>query len=296
MHLPTAALTALTALCFSSVASAAEMTAEMEGDRRYYGFGGVNYGIVHFFDGAKPDKGETEIPLNGQGGNQSIGSEFLLRVDDSNWFLGYAIAIQGGAAFTRQLSVFNTNKTTKSDACYGEQCYGLVETTYVDVLHIPLEANTAYVIDAGRFNFWGSGGPSLHIAKFTAYNSANAVQVLDRKGGDDPSNNTSTSAISELEGRSRKYGVGFQIGTGVGVELGSLPKIGGRWGLTLSGKFQYVQEMKMRLQGKYQFQEYLLDGSECPDNLCPNEKRSWKEDVVIDSTNLSARLGIVFFF
>jgi hypothetical protein len=44
------------------------------------------------------------------------------------------------------------------------------------------------------------------------------------------------------------------------------------------------------------FQQYLLDGSKCPDNLCKNESITWKEDVVVDADNFSARLGLVFFF
>jgi hypothetical protein len=216
---------------------------------RYRGFGGISYGFVGFFDRAKPDKGQRAVELGDEGGSQALGSECLLRIADSRWFAGYSVALQGGAAFSRSLSVFNTSRSTKSPACGGEQCFGLVETTYVDVLHVPIEANTAHVWDVGKFNFWVGGGPSIHLLKFTAYNSANAVQVLDPDNQDDPANNTATSAITEQQGRSRKFGGGFQVMGGTGFEFGKLPQIGGRWGLTLNVKYQIVKNLEQILSG-----------------------------------------------
>jgi hypothetical protein len=298
MSLRTTVCTALLgALSLTSTSAAA---GDDDGtERRYAGFGGVSYGIVKFIDKPKLEGNQQPIALaNPQGTNRSLGADFLLRVGDSNWFAGYAIAFQGGSTFVRKLSVFNTSRTTpNSAACYAEQCFGMTETAYYDVLHVPMEANAAYAWDLGeRFNLFVGGGPSIHIAQFTAYNAVSAVQVFEASDVDDPSKNTASSVVSRIEGRSRKYGVGGQIFAGGGVELGRIPGIGGRWGLTLSLRYQKVRDMKQLIEGKYQAQEYMLDGDECSDELCDNKDRTWTQEVVVDGDNLGARMGLVFYF
>lgn len=279
-------------------ALSAPRDASAQEEPRYRGFGGVSYGFVKFID--KPNVEGKQVPVNlanPTGMNQSLGADFLLRVGDSRWFAGYAVAFQGGSTFVRQLSVFNTDQTSPNEAaCYAEQCYGMTTTSYYDVLHMPIEANTAWALDKGRFNFYVGGGPSIHLAQFTAYNAISTVQIFDLDSMADPTSNTASSVVSRIEGKSRKYGVGGQVFAGAGVELGELPQIGGRWGLTLALRYQKVRDMTQLIQGSYQAQEYLLDGSECPDNVCPNEKRTWNEEVVIDADNWGARLGLVFFF
>ncbi len=292
--LPSAFALAATALALSPATAEAG-----DSGRRYDGFGGVSYGFVKFID--KPRVSGNEVPLelaNPKGTNRSLGADFLLRIGDTNWFAGYAVAFQGGSTFVRKLSVFNTSQTTNNDAaCYAEQCFGTTETSYYDVLHVPLEANTAYAWDLGeRFNVYVGGGPSIHIAQFTAYNAVSAVQVFEASDVDDPSSNTASSVVSKIEGRTRKYGIGGQVFAGAGVELGSLPRIGGRWGLTFSMRYQKVLDMKQRIEGEYTAQEYMLDGSECDDDLCPNRERKWEQDVVVDGDNYGGRLGVVFFF
>lgn len=286
------ALLSLSALSAPTVAEAAD-------ELRYRGFGGVSYGWVKYIDKPKVEEGQTSVSLaNPVGLNQSLGADFLLRVGDSRWFAGYGVAFQGGGTFVRELSVFNTSKTSPNEAaCYADQCYGMTTTAYYNVLHMPIEANTAWAYDKGRFNFFVGGGPSIHIAQFTAYNAVSAVQVFEL-GDDlsDPSSQTATSVVSRIEGRTRKYGVGGQVFGGVGVELGEMPQIGGRWGLTLSARYQKVRDMEQVLEGKYSAQEYLLDGSECPDDTCPNEERTWNETVKVDGDNWGIRAGLVFFF
>ena len=290
----------LTTLAISALSlSATPLTAAAEDGPRYQGFGGVSYGIVKFIDKPNLDgKDQEGVSLgNPEGSNRSLGADFLLRVGDSNWFAGYAVAFQGGSSFVRKLSVFNTSKTTTNNAaCYAEQCFGMTETSFYDVLHVPMEANTAYAWDVDRFNFYVGGGPSIHIAQFTAYNAVSAVQVFEASDVDDPASNTATSVVSKIEGGTRKYGIGGQIFAGAGVELGSLPQIGGRWGLTLAIRYQKVRDMKQLIEGEYQAQEYMLDGSECPDDTCPNQRESWKQEVVVDGDNFGARVGLVFFF
>jgi len=265
---------------------------------RYKGFGGVSYGLVKFIDKASPAPGVESVALaNPEGANRSLGADFLLRVGESNWFAGYAVAFQGGSTFVRRLSVFNTSKTTPNDAaCYAEQCFGMTSTSFYDVLHVPMEANTAYAWDIGKGNLYVGGGPSIHIAQFTAYNAVNAVQVFEASDVDDPSANTATSVVSKVEGGTRKYGLGGQVFAGGGIELGSLPQIGGRWGLTFSLRYQKVRDMTQLIQGHYTAQEYMLDGEECSDELCPNKEREWKQEVVVDGDNFGGRLGLVFFF
>ncbi len=277
----------------------ASSVAQAEDTVRYRGFGGVSYGVVKFIDNPNIQGDEIGLKLaNPKGTNRSLGADFLLRIGDTGWFAGYAVAFQGGSTFVRKLSVFNTSKTTTNEAaCYAEQCFGMTETSYYDVLHVPMEANTAYAWDFGnRVNVYVGGGPSIHIAQFTAYNAVSAVQVFEASDVDDPSSNTASSVVSKIEGKTRKYGIGGQVFVGAGVELGSLPKIGGRWGLTFAARYQKVRDMKQLIEGKYTAQEYMLDGKECDDDLCPNVERSWTEEVVVDGDNLGARIGLVFFF
>jgi len=283
----------LSAFTFSSTALAAEDSAH-----RYKGFGGVSYGVVKFIDKPRLDPGVEAIALaNPEGTNRSLGADFLLRVGESNWFAGYAVAFQGGSTFVRRLSVFNTSRTTPNKAaCYAEQCFGMAESSFYDVLHVPMEANTAYAWDFNRVNLYVGGGPSIHIAQFTAYNAVSAVQVFDAEEADNPGSNTASSVVSKIEGGTRKYGVGAQLFAGAGIELGSLPQIGGRWGLTMSFRYQKVRDMKQLIQGQYQAQEYMLDGEECSDDLCPNQRESWKQEVMVDGDNFGGRLGLVFFF
>ena len=265
---------------------------------RYKGFGGVSYGVVKFIDNPRLSPGVEPIELaNPEGSNRSLGADFLLRVGDSSWFAGYAVAFQGGSTLVHRLSVFHTSRTTPNTAaCYAEQCFGMSESSFYDVLHVPMEANTAYAWDFGKANVYVGGGPSLHIAQFTAYNAVNAVQVFDAEESDNPGSNTASSVTSRIEGSTRKYGLGAQLFAGAGVELGSLPQIGGRWGLTFSLRYQKVRDMTQLIEGRYEAQEYILDGEECPDDLCPNERESWKQEVAVDGDNFGGRVGLVFFF
>lgn len=285
----------LSAVSFGSTALAADDEASLH---RYRGFGGVSYGVVRFIDNPKLEPGVEPIELgNAEGTNRSLGADFLLRVGESNWFAGYAVAFQGGSTFVRRLSVFNTARTTPNKAaCYAEQCFGMAESSFYDVLHVPMEANTAYGWDFNKVNLYVGGGPSIHIAQFTAYNAVSAVQVFDAAEVDNPGSNTASSVTSKIEGRTRRYGVGAQLFAGAGIELGSLPQIGGRWGLTFSMRYQKVRDMTQLIEGEYQAQEYMLDGEACPDDLCSNQKSSWEQEVAVDGDNFGGRLGLVFYF
>jgi hypothetical protein len=295
----TSAFTALlaAALLAPAAAAAKDKPEEATDTVRYRGFGGVSYGVVKFIDKPNVEAGQTALSLaNAEGTNRSLGADFLLRVGDSRWFAGYAVAFQGGSTFIRELSVFNTARTSPNPAaCYGEQCYGMTTTSYFDVLHVPMEANTAWALDKGRFNFFIGGGPSIHIAQFTAFTAVSAVQRFSLESTD-PENTTATSVVSKIEGKSRKYGIGGQVFLGGGVELGELPQIGGRWGLTVALRYQKVRDMTQLIEGEYSAQEYLLDGTECPDDTCPNTSRKWEEEVVVDGDNFGGRVGLVFFF
>ena len=266
---------------------------------RYRGFGGVSYGFVQYVDAPVASGEQLRFSEEGKF-SQAIGSEFLLRVGDSRWFAGYAVAVQGGSSVSRELRPAVVGAQGASQACYGDLCYGATTVNYFDVLHVPVEANTAYVIDGGRLNFFIGGGPSLHVAKVSGYRSESVVQIFELYGTAQD-NVTTSSATSAFGGQTRSYGIGGQVFAGTAVELGELPRLGGRWGLSLNMRYQKVRDLTMELSGEDKFTEYKTDGTVCdaainPDDSCPPESFVWSEKVAIDGDNWGARLGLVFFF
>ncbi len=260
----------------------------------YSGFGGVGLGVVSYANG-------TVFARGGRSGSpmRVLQSDFLFRVKESSWFVGYGLSIQGGSVFQRTfvpIDGYNDEAESRYVSCYGDVCFGVNEVEYVDVLHVPIETNTAWTFDFWRMTAVIGGGPSLHYYRFRSFESVSAFQLLD---GQDPDISQRDAAWLSSANRSsdseqtRRYALGGQLFGGVLMELGRMPLIGGRWGLSVTGKLQLVRETTYTAKQSFRLTEYSLDGEKDP---AFSERRSSNLSVPVNGSSASLRFGLIYFF
>jgi hypothetical protein len=270
-------------------------------ENSFSGFGGVGLGSVRY---------DAQSVLKSKEASRVLHSEFMFRAGDSPWFVGYGVGIQGGSQFSRKFVPVDGNNADAVQSanpinpdCYSEVCLASSETTYLDILHVPLELNVAWVTDIWRFSGYLGGGPALHYYRLTGHASSTMLQVVDADDDfrayypADPSGYTngfmSSGKKTLSTANEREYALGMQLLGGIQYEFGKVPWLGGRWGLSLSGKAQVTRTADVQIRTKSSFREYDLDGSFLPE-WSDSKQNSRRIDV--NGSNVSAKLGVVYFF
>lgn len=137
---------------------------------------------------------------------------------------------------------------------------------------VPIEVNAAYAGNIGKFSYWIGGGINLSIA---------SVDIT----GDyyDYSSNVYCQAQADAQ-TDTTYGVQFFIG-GEYI-FGSIGFIGGEWGIFGQYKYQYISEVKAKLEGKATC--YDAFGNESTGNI--------SDEVKLDLSNNSYVVGLTYHF
>ncbi len=212
----------------------------------YKAFGGVWIGQTSYKDGETP-------ALN-------VGSFFLAQSPFlENLHFGYGVSA-------------NTNIAVGS--VIGADSFGNIVAVNITgvAVHLPFEANVAYVLGTPKIRGWIGGGLNISIAQ------ANVVlSYTDLTNGI----NCSASATGKTE-----FTPGFQIFGGGEYVFGGLPTIGGIWGVFAQLKYMYAKEVDMSVSGNV----------ECTDTLGNRITQSVDESISIDLSNTSYVVGLSYHF
>ncbi|GEM_PF-3578289 len=205
-------------------------------------------------------------PTNYQEGGQAfnVGSFFLARVP----LMGKLQGLHFGYAVSASTSV-----RVVSDSGIDPVTGNFITVNAAGIgNHVPFEANAAYVIGFGRLRGWAGDGVNISLAQATA-----TFTVSDLSSG-----NTCSADATGQTGFSQ----GFQIFGGGEYVFGSLPRIGGKWGIFFMAKYLYAGKFKMKITGEVQ----------CVDSTGTAVSQRMDESIDLNLSNTSFVAGLTYHF
>jgi len=244
--------------------------------RRYAGFGGVSYGIYEFPWFIEDGPGYINVPGTG------VYSYFFAQIADSRWYAGFGV----GANFFND--AFSSTRGIRNEVNGDLDTVAGVYTSQESFFHLPIEANSSYVWRWSKFfQSWIGTGFSIHLVNYT---------YVDRQVGisTDPNGDLVFWQDAFQEGgTSFRTKPGYQLFGGTEFIFGKIPKIGGEWGLGLTGKFQTIRVFDLQQPGRaFTYEEKNEDGSDRGNDL-QERGPQFRE---YDADNFSLTLGLTFHY